>query len=108
VIISFLTELKLATALFRLDHGSIDSFGMSIWRTLGRFAEAPNSVDAGLAMKTQKIAEVLGGIIGSMVLVVAFAQEFKHAPADSPKQAVKIDAPKASAVKGPVVRDITP
>jgi hypothetical protein len=59
-------------------------------------------------MKTQKIAEVLGGIIGSMVLVIAFAQDFKHASADSPKQVAKIEAPKASAVKGPVVRDITP
>jgi hypothetical protein len=57
-------------------------------------------------MKTQKIAEVLGGIIGSMVLVLAFSQD-RHPPTVNPKQAAQIDAPKASTVKGPAVRDIT-
>jgi len=67
-----------------------------------------DEAEEGLAMKTQKMAGVLGAIIGSIVLVVAFAQEFKHAPA-APKQVAKIEAPKASAAaKGPIVRDITP
>jgi hypothetical protein len=105
VFISSQTVLKLANAHFPIEHGVIDS-ALAIGR-VRLLSQGSHKVQAGLAMKTQKIAEVLGGIIGSMVLVVAFAQEFKHAPA-VPKQVAKIDAPKASAVKGPVVRDITP
>jgi hypothetical protein len=58
-------------------------------------------------MNTQKMAGVLGGIIGAIVFVAAFAQNLKDSR-DTPKQVAKIEAPKAPVVRGPVVRDITP
>jgi hypothetical protein len=58
-------------------------------------------------MNTQKMAGVLGGIIGAIVFVAAFAQSLKDSR-DTPKQVAKIEAPKAPVVRGPVVRDITP
>jgi hypothetical protein len=59
-------------------------------------------------MNTQKIAGVLGGIIGLIVLVAAFTQNLKDSRTDAPKQVAKIEAPKAPVVRGPVVREITP
>jgi hypothetical protein len=58
-------------------------------------------------MNTRTMAGVLAGIIGSIVLVVAFAQNLKDSRTNTPKQVAKIDTPKAL-VRGPVVRDITP
>lgn len=59
-------------------------------------------------MNSQKIAGVLGGIIGAIVFVAAFAQGLKNNGTVAPKQVAKIEAPKAPVVRGPVVRDITP
>jgi hypothetical protein len=61
----------------------------------------------GPAMNAQKMAGVLGGIIGSVVLIAAFAQNLKETSTNIPKQIAKIETPKAL-VRGPVVRDITP
>lgn len=49
-------------------------------------------------MNTQKMAGVLGGIIGAIVFVAAFAQSLKNNGIVAPKQVAKIEAAKAPVV----------
>jgi hypothetical protein len=60
-------------------------------------------------MDRERIAGALGAAIGALVFVFAVAQSLKQDAARVAKvEPPKVEATKASLVKGPVARDVTP
>jgi hypothetical protein len=106
VIIFSRTDLALAIAPSRIDDGSLTDS-----RTAEIFRAVPGAIGSvthkqGLVMNSQKIAGTLAGIIGLIVLAVAFIYGpigERNKPA---KQVEKNDLAKAP-VRGPVVREIS-